>query len=85
MGQEVRQLRNNMQKEISVAKIRMLRWMNTTVLTLGRYASISAKIPIFYQKLYDKCKILSDIILDRYRATYCPVDDISADIRDEYI
>ena len=53
------------------------------VLNIGRYTSISAEIPVFYPKRYDKCKILPDINLDRYGPIYRYVADISADIRDE--
>jgi len=57
----------------------------STVLNLGRYAGISTEIPLFYSKRYDKCKILPDIVLNRYRPIYRHVTDISADIQDENI
>ena len=53
------------------------------VLNIGGYTGISTEIPVFYQKRYDKCKNLPDIILDRYGPIYRHVADISADIRDE--
>ena len=53
------------------------------VLNIGRYTGISTEIPVFYPKRYDKCKNLSDIVLDRYGPIYRHVADISADIRDE--
>jgi len=40
------------------------------VLNIRRYIGISAEIPVFYPKRYDKCKILPDIILDRYGSIY---------------
>ena len=40
------------------------------VLNIGRYFGILAEIPVFYPKLYDKDKILLDIILDRYIVTW---------------
>ena len=46
----------------------------------GRYTGISVEIPVFYLKRYDKCKFLSDIILDQYEPIYCHVADISANI-----
>jgi len=55
------------------------------VLNIGRYTDISIKIWVFYPKRYDKCKILSDIILDRYGPIYRHVADILTDIRDENI
>ena len=56
-----------------------------TVLNIGRYTGISAEISVFYSKRYDKCKILSDIVLDRYGPIYRHVADISADTQDENI
>ena len=55
------------------------------VLNIGRYTGISAEIPVFYPKRYNKCKDLPDIVLDRYGPIYRHVADISTDIRDEYI
>ena len=55
------------------------------VLNIGRYTDISIKIWVFYPKRYDKCKILPDIILNRYGPIYRHVGDISADICDENI
>ena len=40
------------------------------ILNIGWYTSISAEISVFYSKWYDKWKILSDIILDRYGPIY---------------
>ena len=40
------------------------------VLNIGRYTGILVEIWVFYPKRYDKCKILSDIILDRYEPIY---------------
>jgi len=53
------------------------------VLNIAQYTDISAEISVFYPKRYDKCKNLSDIILDRYGLIYRHVADVSADIRDE--
>ena len=53
------------------------------VLDISRNTDISAKIPLFYPKRYDKCKNLSDIVLDWYGQIYHHVADISADIRDK--
>ena len=53
------------------------------VLNISRHSGISVEISVFYQKRYDKCKNLPDIILDRYELIYCHLADISADIRDE--
>ena len=53
------------------------------ILNIGRYTGLSAEIPVFYSKRYDKCKNLPDIILDRYGPIYRHVANISADIRDE--
>ena len=53
------------------------------VLNIGQYTRISAEIPVFYPKRYDKYKNLPDIVLDRYWPIYRHVADISADIRDE--
>ena len=53
------------------------------VLNIGRDTDISAEISVFYPKRYNKCKNLSDIVLDRYWLIYRHVTDISADIRDE--
>ena len=53
------------------------------VLNIDRYTVISAEIPVFYPKRYDKCRNLPDIVLDRYWPIYRHVADISADIRDE--
>ena len=61
----------------------MLFYIGTIVLNIGRYTGISAEIPVFYPKQYDKCKNLPDFILDRYGPIYRHVADISADIRDE--
>ena len=59
--------------------------ITSNVLNIGWYTVISAEIPVFYPKRYDKCKNLSDIILDRYGPIYRHVTDIdiSADIQHE--
>ena len=49
---------------------------------LGMAGAISAEIPLFYPKRYDKCKNLSDIVLDRYELIYCHVADIRDEISD---
>ena len=59
--------------------------MVVIVLNIGRDTCISAEIPVFYSKRYDKYKNLPDIILDLYGLIYRHVVDISADIRDENI
>ena len=56
-----------------------------TVLNICRYTGISAEIPVFYSKRYDKCKILLDIVLDQHGPIYRHVTDISVGIRDENI
>jgi len=53
------------------------------ILNIGLYTDISAEIPVFYPKRYDKCKNLLDIVLDWYGPIYRHVADTSADIRDE--
>ena len=58
--------------------------IEANVLNLGRYTDISAEIPVFYPKPYDKCKILPDVV-DRYGPIYHHVANISAYIRDENI
>jgi len=45
------------------------------VLNISRYTGISTKIPVFYPKRYDKCKILPNI-----GPIYRHVANISADI-----
>jgi len=67
------------------ANVSNFQQIENTVLNLGRYTYTSAEIPVFDPKRYDKCKTLSDIILDRYGPIYRHVADISADIRNEYI
>ena len=47
---------------------------------ISRDTGILAEILVFYLKRYDKCKILPDIILDRYIATwpiYCPMSEMN--------
>jgi len=56
-----------------------------TVLNIGRYTDISTDKPVFYPKRYDKCKILSDIVLDRYGLISRHVVYVSTDIRDENV
>ena len=52
------------------------------VLNIDWYTGISAEISVFYLKRFDKCKNLSDIVLNWYGPIYRHVADISADIRD---
>jgi len=50
------------------------------VLNIGRYTGISAEIPVFYSKRYDKCKNFTGY---HFEPIYRYVADISADIRDK--
>ena len=71
------------QGTVNTINIQCMCAIQHTVLNISRHTDISTEIPVFYPKWYDKCKILPNIVLDRYGPIYRHMADISADIRDE--